>query len=467
MMTSPDPFCREVLLERLDALEAENKSLKAEVERLKMELAAARKNSRNSSKPPSSDLVKPPPPGGKGKRRIGGQPGHKPHFREPFTPEQLDEVVVFDPPSKICPCGGALEPCPSEDQVQQQIDLRENPLVRREYRTRAWRCCTCGTLRREKMPRSVRREGFVGNRLSAGWAFLNTKAHASHTALAAFMKDVCGEPVSRGQIAKTLQRVSDSLAAIYDEARARLRKEPVLNIDETGHREGGKRFWTWVFRADDFTVFHIDKTRSSGVLNDVLGPEYYGTIGCDYFSAYHKYLKDTGGDAQFCLAHLIRELRFLQDHSPPETEQYAQRSLSAIGRLFQSHHRLRENPDRDRQALVKAGERLRRTIINAPAESKAQNIARRFLDNGDSYLRFIARPELEPTNNRAEQAIRQVVIDRAASQGTRSPTGRAYKERMWTVLATCAQRGISAFNFLLDALTAKINNTNAPPLLPS
>jgi len=134
-------------------------------------------------------------------------------------------------------------------------------------------------------------------------------------------------------------------------------------------------------------------------------------------------------------------------------------------RLFRLHHRLRENPLQDRRELVNAGESLRRTVLSAPPEPKAENIARRFRENGDAYLRFITHPGIEPTNNRAEQAIRTVVIDRASSQGTRSPVGRAYKERIWTVLSTCAQRGCSAFSFLLDALTAKTNQSTAPPLI--
>ncbi|MDR2391657.1 MAG: transposase [Planctomycetota bacterium] len=79
--------------------------------------------------------------------------------------------------------------------------------------------------------------------------------------------------------------------------------------------------------------------------------------------------------------------------------------------------------------------------------------------------RFLSNPLVEPTNNRAEQAIRQVVIDRVATQGTRSPKGRACRERMWTVLSTCAKRHLSAFSFILNSLFAHSSHTHSPSLL--
>jgi hypothetical protein len=67
-----------------------------------------------------------------------------------------------------------------------------------------------------------------------------------------------------------------------------LRQQPILNIDETGRKENGRRMWTWVwvFRS---ALFSIDASRGSQVLVDVLGQEFAGVIGCDYFSAYRKY----------------------------------------------------------------------------------------------------------------------------------------------------------------------------------
>ena len=44
---------------------------------------------------------------------------------------------------------------------------------------------------------------------------------------------------------------------------------------------------------------------------DVLGEEFNGVLGCDYFSAYRKYAKDCGVQVQFCLAHLIRDVKYL------------------------------------------------------------------------------------------------------------------------------------------------------------
>ena len=72
------------LLKRIDRLESRVAQLEAENAQLK-------KNSSNSSQPPSSDIVNPKPPNrGKGKRKIGGQPGHPKHQRTPFTPDQID-----------------------------------------------------------------------------------------------------------------------------------------------------------------------------------------------------------------------------------------------------------------------------------------------------------------------------------------------------------------------------------------
>ena len=95
------------------------------IEKLEAEVAKLRKNSSNSSKPPSSDIVKPPKPAKrkeKGKWRIGGQPGHRKHEREPFRPEDLDDTRQYT--LDRCPdCGGRLRKSRRPDRVVQQVEL--------------------------------------------------------------------------------------------------------------------------------------------------------------------------------------------------------------------------------------------------------------------------------------------------------------------------------------------------------
>ncbi|GAK57857.1 hypothetical protein U27_04829 [Candidatus Vecturithrix granuli] len=40
-----------------------------------------------------------------------------------------------------------------------------------------------------------------------------------------------------------------------------------------------------------YTLFRLDQSRGSQVLLDVLSEEFQGVIGCDYFSAYRKYMR--------------------------------------------------------------------------------------------------------------------------------------------------------------------------------
>ena len=107
----------------------------------------------------------------------------------------------------------------------------------------------------------------------------------------------------------------------------------------------------------------------------------------------------------------------------------------------------------------------RQATYRVPAASEAQNLANRFRKHGESYLRFVTTPGIEPTNNLAEQAIRFVVIDRRITQGSRSEAGQRWLERIWTTIATCTHQGISVFDFLHESIIAYFQNVAGPSLV--
>ncbi len=170
---------------------------------------------------------------------------------------------------------------------------------------------------------------------------------------------------------------------------------------------------------------------------------------------------------QFCLAHLLRDMRFLAEHPQPRNQVYGRRLIEATRQMFHViHQRDQYTLAKFQNALQDAGDELAaQAEYRVPDTREAQNLANRFRKHGESYLRFITTPGVEPTNNLAEQAIRFVVIDRLVTQGSRSEGGQRWLERIWTTMATCAQQGRSAFDFLVDSVHAYCQDQPAPTLL--
>jgi transposase len=274
--------------------------------------------------------------------------------------------------------------------------------------------------------------------------------------------------ISRGQLAKIIAKVSRALERPYDELLGDVPSQAWLNVDETGHKQNGQRQWTWCFRAALYTLFKIDPTRSADVLIEVLGTEFDGVLGCDYFSAYRRYHREFGVELQSCLAHLIRDVKYLTTLPEPRDRTYGERLLTGLRSLFAVIHRRDHLSSRDFQSQLEAAraEVLRLGTRDVPATRAALNLAKRFEAHGESYFRFITTPGVEPTNNLAEQAIRFVVIDRLITQGTRSDRGDRWCERIWTVMATCSQQGRSVFEYLEAAVAAWFRGDEAPSLRP-
>src|SRR5262249_10155085 len=251
-----------------------------------------------------------------------------------------------------------------------------------------------------------------------------------------FLRDVLQLTISRGQLAKIIGKVSQALDQPYQELLDQLPSQARLNVDETGHKDRGERWWTWCFRASLYTLFKIDPTRSGDVLLEVLGEEFNGVLDCDYFSAYRRYLREFDVSVQFCLAHLIRDVKFLTTLPDARDRAYGTRLREALRELFGVIHRRGSLTDRQFHDRLNAArqEALRCGTRDVRASSHCRNMAKRFEEHGESYFRFLTTPAVEPTNNLAEQAIRFVVIDRLITQGTRSEKGDRWCERIWTVI---------------------------------
>jgi transposase len=474
MTAETTPTCANCqrLQAEVDALCAELEALRAVVAQLQRQLAAARKDSSNSSKPPSSDIVKPPkptPPPGQPRRKPGGQPGHASHQRVPFPPEMLASAPT-DYLLDACPsCGGhLLVTDAAEPIVAQRVEIAAVPLEIHEHRSHPGWCPYCRKECFAPFPISIERGGLAGPRLTTVIAYLKGACHASYSTIRKFVRDVIGLTISRGQLAKIVGKVSRALERPYEELLGDLPDQAVLNVDETGHKHSGQRYWTWCFRAGLYTLFKIDPTRSGDVLIEVLGTEFDGVLGCDYFSAYRRYHREFGVVLQFCLAHLIRDVKYLATLPDARDRAYGEGLREALRDLFAVIHRRDEWTEREFRRRLGAArdEVLRRGTSSVPTTRAATNLAKRLEAHGASYFRFITEPGVEPTNNLAEQAIRFVVIDRLITQGTRSEKGNRWCERIWTVIATCTQQGRSVFEYLEAAVGAWFADTEPPMLLP-
>lgn len=466
---------------QLERQAAQIEKLMARISELELQLAKAKKDSTTSSKPPSSDIAKPKPkqrPGRPKKPRKGGQPGHQRHLREPLPAERVDETIEYEIDQTEQDRLG-LTPTGEFESIQ-HIELPESPVNVTEHRLAVYRDAE-GHLYIPDCPEL--RGPIFGPQMMAMIGWLKSVGHCSYSTIETWMEDVLQVPVSRGYLAKLCTgTISASLQDAYEELTEAIPTQQQLGSDETSIKDNGKKHWIWCITAATFTVFHIATTRSREVLEKLVGKEFAGFLNFDYFSANCSFAWNYWIKAQYCWAHLIRDMRFLAEkHPDKKTKAWAEQLLDRSRKLFSAWHRREEMSDEGfHRSMITHRDRFLELVRNPPSAKEARNLAARFAivqyaesesnatgtyDLSDDYFRFMFAKDVEPTNNHSEQQIRHCVIDRRITQGTRGEAGQRYHERMWTMIATCKKQKRSVFSFLRESITAKLNGEPAPSLI--
>lgn len=341
-----------------------------------------------------------------------------------------------------------------------------------EHRCHGRACPDCGTITVAPLPDEL--AGQFGPQLTALIAYLTVVCRMPRLVVQRFLEGALQIPISLGSTQKAWEEASAAAAAPYAELAAALPQEPVLNVDETGHRTNGDKRWLWTFVAHTFILYRIAASRGSDVLQAVLGASFAGILGSDRLPSYLKYVV---GQRQFCWAHVTRNLLSALDLArTPAAKRFCREALALDRRLFRLWHRFRGDPTVRGAPLTRAqlidkvlpiekrlfalGERY----LNAPNRD-VRNLAYAFFVHNQHFFTFVHEEGVAPTNNSAERALRTAVQWRKIMLGTRSDEGERAVERLLTIARTCQLQQLNTLAYLAAAIAAHRRRQTVPSLL--
>jgi transposase len=444
------------------SLRVANAQLRARVAELEARLG---QNSTNSHKPPSSDPpgARPPqPPTG---RKRGAQPGHKPHKRVLLPPEQVTRTTVVKPETCKC-CGGRhLKVSDAEPRVHQVVEAPEARPDVHEVRMHAGECLDCGETTWGALPKGVP-EHMFGPRLLALIGYL-LAARTSRRQLQELLAEVFGVRVSLGALSEAEERVSAALAAPVNEAVAHVQAQQVKHTDATTWRREGAYAALWTIVTPLVAVYFITKDACRDTIASLLGT-LRGTLITDRGSQFGFWAMEK---RQLCWAHLIRKFVAFSERKD-EGAKVGDGLLLLAQAMLSAWHRVRDGTLSRAQyrRMATSAQTAMETLLARGVDLRLKGLAgscQDILDHKEALFTFAFKPGVEPTNNRAERALRAFVLWRKVSFGSQSERGCLFAQRIMTVAQTLRLQGRSVFAFLIEACQAHLAGASSPSLLPT
>ena len=328
-------------------------------------------------------------------------------------------------------------------------------------------CPACGKTTQAPVPDEVKRQ--CGAQLTALIAYLTVVCRLPRRVVQRLLEGALHIPISLGSTHAAWEEASDAVAAPCQALEDALAHQPVLNGDETGFRTNGAKRYLWVLVAPLFVVYRLAPTRGAVVLRDLLGPVFAGILGSDRYVSYTSYHK---GRLQFCWAHFTRDLLRAQalartpagvgPDAPP---------VPARASLFKACRDAGAGPAPGAQLVAKVLPlqrqlfRLAEGALDRP-DDDVRNLATALFTQHENFFVFVHHDGVEPTNNRAERALRPAVQWRKIMFGTRSAAGELAVARLLTVMSTCQMQQLNVLAYLTAAIQCHRRRQEVPSLLP-
>ena len=429
-----------LLQEQIGLLEEQNSVLKELVERQEKHIEHLEKRLllyENPHTPPSKSKNKPPKK--ESNKKLGASMGHPKYERE--EPEPTGSVEYIE---ESCPhCETKLnEPYKTDRIIEEEIP-EPQPIEVIEHLVHHYKCPNCSKhiVARNNAPR-----GRFGKNVLTHVTLLKFDDRLPLRKTVSSLERHYGITLTDAGAFKITNKVTRKLEIPYKEFISRIRNARVVYIDETELPVDGITYYLWTFVSENEVIFVIRKSRSKSVIVEVLGDKFEGVISCDGWKAYTNY----SDNLQRCWAHLIREAKHLAEKHSSFLGFYESFKL-----LFKRIKCIREK-GYSLKTRIKWRNKLKEEMLQIIQQMNSYKEFRKFANkvtNGIEYwLTCLIHLFVEPTNNNAERALRELIVQRKIIGGLRREKGAHIMEVITSVIGTLKKNGMPLFQTIKSYL---------------
>lgn len=394
----------------------------------------------------------------KRRKKPGAKEGHSGVRRK--TPVKIDQTEEHR--LEHCPdCGGELNKRSEnreriiEDIPEVKVEVVKH-IIYRDY------CPNCKKKVEPKIKDALPNAA-IGNRLVVLCAWLHYALGNTISQIVDVMNFHLQFEITAGGLVDIWHRLAEILYSWYEQICEEINETCTLHADETGWRVNGKTHWLWCFTSKQSTVFWVDRSRGSPVVQEFLKEEFDGVLVSDFWFAYNV----LSCAKQKCLAHLLRELERTTKINRANDDWLA--FCKKLKRLLRDSISLRKCKDeldeeiytRRRQRI---GERLSELTRRNWQSNHSKRLVKRLRRHDNEIFTFLDNAEVPFDNNFGERSIRFAVIMRKNSYNNRSRRGALTQSVLMSVFFTIKQREMNPVKIVKKALETYCQTGKLPTL---
>ncbi len=278
-----------------------------------------------------------------------------------------------------------------------------------------------------------------------------------------------GMAISSGEVANILEGESLLLTPYYDHLVELLASEKAAHYDETTWKtkdqgrevSEGDYCWVKISVETQNRIIWFGRSRGKGVAEALRG-EREGSIGIsDDYGAYH----DLFAYHQLCWAHPHRKLRDLAESGvmSKKARRVCQKAFKDFANVYKKSEKARKKLlsnewDEESKAieLKKLKTLFEKLFISTDHDpEKLKTIRETLKKKKEKYFTFFEFPKLPLDNNKAERAMRKIVLKRKKSFGCRSQKGANVLSILYSVVFSIVGQNPDQNFFSLYRLAAE------------
>jgi Transposase IS66 family len=225
-----------------------------------------------------------------------------------------------------------------------------------------------------------------------------------------------------------------------------------FHIDDTGARHKGVNHYTQVICTALFSVFFITRKKNRDAIKEILGIDPEEVINKILISDDARQFWLVAIYQALCWIHEIRHYKKLSP-SLQYNRKILHDFLTGLWDFYDLLDVYRNNPSEDdKDILTKQFDDIFSTKTGYDDLDKRIALTR---EKKTKLLLVLDFPEIPLHNNPAEIALREMVIKRKISYGTRSEDGKTAWENMFSIRDTCRKLGVNFMEYVKDIFSGE------------